>query len=361
MKHEQLDRSICAADALSRRYGARMAHGEAAEPNRTSEIESSRPSVRARALGAEHAADALRVLVVDDDDDARQAMVATIRHVGYSCVTARSGEEALEILRVSHKSIAVIVLDVQLAGMSGYDVLRSLNDAPGHAPILFVSGSLRSDSDVVHGLDLGAVDFVLKPAAPGVLAAKVRGAYRRFLRERELAEALRSAQSEATTDELTRVYNRRAFEARLAEACASASQRREPLSLLIVDVDHFKTINDRYGHLVGDEALVHIAKVLRGAVRETDMVFRYGGEEFACVLPGCETPRALAVWDRIRAELTAAPMVASDGSPVEIRASAGLAVACIQAGYGCRDLVAAADAALYAAKRGGRDRLQIAV
>jgi diguanylate cyclase (GGDEF)-like protein len=314
-----------------------------------------------RAPTREDAAPALRVLVVDDDDDARASMAAAVRAAGCMCTTARSGEEALEILQVARESIAVIVLDVQLAGMSGYDVVRRLNAARGATPILLVSGALKSDADVVRGLDLGAIDFVPKPAPSAVLGAKVRNAFRRFVRERELAAALESARTEATMDELTRVHNRRAFEVRLAEACASASRRRDPVSLLIVDVDYFKAINDRFGHLVGDEALVHVASVLRAAVRDTDVVFRYGGEEFACLLPGCDARSACAAWERIRNALTASPMVASDGSRVEIRASAGLAVACAETGYSRRDLVAAADAALYAAKRGGRDRLQVAV
>jgi two-component system cell cycle response regulator len=299
-----------------------------------------------------------RVLVVDDDRDACSAIAGQLRRAGFSCSTARSGEEALAIVHRLGESLAVLVVDVNLGGsVNGFEIARSLRREHGGARVILISGTAKQDTDIVHGLAIGAEDLVVKPFAPVVLVAKVRAAYERVLRERTLVRALDVARTEATIDPLTGLLNRHAFDVRLAAVLAVAARSSERLALLVLDIDHFKSHNDRFGHPFGDRALTAFAYVLRTAFRETDLIFRYGGEEFACALPKCDAASAVVTWERFRTALEEAPVVAPDGTRHVIRASAGLAVADVDLGYDRHALIAAADAALYAAKQSGRDRL----
>jgi two-component system cell cycle response regulator len=299
-----------------------------------------------------------RVLVVDDDGDTRALIASGLRGAGYSCVTARSGEEALAIVRRSGESLAVLVVDVKLGGrVNGFEVARNLRREHGAARVILISGSAKRDVDVIRGLEVGADDLIVKPFTPALLLAKVRAAFERVVAERTLVRALDVARAEATVDALTGLLNRHAFDVRVPAALAVAARSSEKLALLMIDIDHFKSYNDRFGHLFGDHALAEFARILRSAVRETDLVFRYGGEEFACALPKCDATSAATTWVRFRTALEEAPVTIPDGTRQVLRASGGLAIADADAGYDRRALIAAADGALYAAKQSGRDRL----
>jgi two-component system, cell cycle response regulator len=205
----------------------------------------------------------------------------------------------------------------------------------------------------------GAVHGALLAELGGRPGARVSGGTLQLLGEfaAHAALALRNADLHneikrlATTDGLTGLSNRRVFEATITREVARAARSGEPLSLVMVDVDHFKRINDALGHQVGDEVLRHLGKVLRTSCREMDLAARYGGEEFVLLLPGCDAEMAALIAEQVRVNVVC-------GAPVACTVSAGVAVMPHHA-LSVRDLVASADAALYRAKRGGRDRVVV--
>jgi diguanylate cyclase (GGDEF)-like protein len=170
---------------------------------------------------------------------------------------------------------------------------------------------------------------------------------------------LHFAEEHATTDALTGLMNRRAFEGRLAEAWANTGRHREPLALVLLDLDHFKEVNDAFGHGGGDRVLLYFARALRRAIRVGDQAFRYGGEEFALLLPKCDAQGALRVVSRIHLDLRSRPVSVIEGRATVVRFSAGIASAEASNTFRVEELEARADAALYKAKNGGRDRVEL--
>jgi diguanylate cyclase (GGDEF)-like protein len=193
-----------------------------------------------------------------------------------------------------------------------------------------------------------------------VLVSNVRATCDRADIDRTLRTRLHLAEEHATRDALTGVMNRRGFEGRLAEAMANVTRHHEPLALVMIDLDHFKRINDVYGHVGGDRVLLYFARALRRAVRVGDQAFRYGGEEFALLLPKCEADGALGVVTRVQRDLRDRPISIVDDATEVVRFSAGIATAESKNDYQVQGLVTLADAALYKAKDGGRDRIEVA-
>jgi diguanylate cyclase (GGDEF)-like protein len=212
---------------------------------------------------------------------------------------------------------------------------------------------------VARGIDAGASFYLTKPFTGSVLVATVRAACERSDIERELRIRLQFAEEHATTDGLTGLMNRRAFEGRLAEATANTERYREPLALVMLDLDHFKQVNDTFGHAGGDRVLLYFARALRRAVRAGDQAFRYGGEEFVLLLPKCDAQGALRVVSRIQEDLRSRPISVVEGAPTVVRFSAGIASAETANDLSVAELVARADAALYRAKNEGRDRIEL--
>ncbi|HYV50013.1 MAG TPA: GGDEF domain-containing protein [Myxococcaceae bacterium] len=173
-----------------------------------------------------------------------------------------------------------------------------------------------------------------------------------------LEEVNRRYQELATTDPLTGLRNRRYFQERLREECARADRAEQPLSLLMLDLDHFKGVNDTYGHPVGDDALAHVARLITGSVRSCDVACRVGGEEFAVLCPGAREEEARRVAERVRRALERTPLQVGEGREVVLTGSLGLAVR--EPDGGTEDLVRQADLALYRAKAAGRNRVEVA-
>jgi diguanylate cyclase (GGDEF)-like protein len=302
------------------------------------------------------------VLVVDDDDATRTLVTRWLKKAQLDVVEAASGEAALDAVERS-AAIDAIVLDVMMPGLDGYSTLAKLKETPKGAaiPVLLLTAHANEDGDVVRGVEHGAVDHIAKPFSGPVLAAKVRAACDRGRAERELRAKLANAEQNAAIDPLTRLGNRRFFESRLREEAAFARRHSQPFALVLLDLDHFKSINDTFGHEEGDRVLVHVADAIRAILRADDAAFRYGGEEFVLMLRACDADHAVRAAERLRAALQARPIAL--GEPPESRTitfSAGVASPSADNGFATEDLVARADAALYRAKRGGRDRVEIA-
>jgi diguanylate cyclase (GGDEF)-like protein len=291
------------------------------------------------------------LLLVDDDRLVHEALERELAGRVERVLHAFEPEDGLRIALQERPDI--ILLDVNLPRMDGLKLCRHLKEAPStrDVPILF----LTVDSNVhrlARALEIGATDYIRKPFDPVELRARVAAA----LRLRRMINLLRD---QAWIDPLTGVKNRAAFDDALAAAAAAFERVGQPAGVLLLDLDHFKAVNDRYGHGVGDEILRRVGAAIRSCCRPYDTACRFGGDEFAVVYTqaeGMDARRAVVrVLDAIR-EIS----VMTDEGPVRTRCSAGLA--CTKGSsepFAPGDLVKAADEALYEAKRAGRDRLVV--
>jgi two-component system, cell cycle response regulator len=300
------------------------------------------------------------VLVVDDDEAARYLVVRALARKKISCIEAVNGESALERVLANPTAIEAIILDVMMPDMTGFDVMRALKKNPmaSSIPVILVTASATEEEDIVRGVEYGAIDYLTKPYSPAVLVAKLRAACERARAERRLRYELRFAELHAMIDPLTGLFNRRHFDTRIHEATAYAKRHLEPFSIVMLDLDHFKLVNDTYGHEEGDRVLVDFAAAVRAVLRGDDVAFRYGGEEFVLLLRGCDSNRALDVASRLKKQLGRRPHHFADGSSRPVPFSAGVAAALEIEGFSGEELVSRADAALYRAKNAGRDRAE---
>lgn len=293
-----------------------------------------------------------RILIVDDDPT-NIKLLAEVFADCHDVVFATDGARALELAATAQPD--VVLLDVMMPGMDGYAVCERLkaDRLTAEIPVIFITG--RSDiAAETRGFALGAVDYVTKPINPPIVRMRTDN-------QIELKRARDQLRRLATTDGLTGLANRRRFDEVLEVEHARLSRTGGPLSLVMVDVDHFKAYNDSYGHLAGDECLRRIALVLQGSMkRAADIAARFGGEEFVCLMPDTDLAGATTVGETIRrgiAEL-AIPHCSSDVAD-HVTASLGLVTTAADGRprHGPAAVLAAADAELYAAKSTGRNRL----
>ena len=295
------------------------------------------------------------VIVADDDRVTREYVAGLLRGQGMRVTTVADGTSAIAEARKS--SPTLMLLDVVMEGVSGLEVCRALK-ATDHdfLPVILLTG--RSDIDSrVEGLRSGADDYITKPFDERELLARVAN----MVRIKQMHEQVRMARARleelAVKDELTKLYNYRYLQTRLNEEFKRAERYHEPLSCAMVDIDHFKSFNDRFGHDVGDIVLRTVAERLMEAVREVDVVARYGGEEFLLMLPSTHLAGALTVADRVWRAIESRPFQWGDGLEEPLHISLGVALYPSR-GVSSRDaLLKAADTALYQAKADGRGRI----
>jgi diguanylate cyclase (GGDEF)-like protein len=301
------------------------------------------------------------ILLVDDDPGAIQLMSRILAGVG-KLRFATNGSDALRLARESAPDL--ILLDAEMPGMSGFDLLKRLKaeSSLAEVPVIFITSHNEAGFEV-SALDMGAADFIAKPLRSSRVLARVRSQ----LRVKHMADELRRT---ATTDALTGVANRRQFDVLLEREWLRARRCDDPMSLLMIDVDHFKLYNDLYGHPKGDICLRHVAQILMTACkRPADVVARYGGEEFMILLP--QTPRqgAQHVAQRVL-DAVAAFGILHDDSQTTHYVGVSVGIACFDDASACRacdsyallsasDLVRVADKALYSAKHAGRGQAKL--
>jgi two-component system, cell cycle response regulator len=292
-----------------------------------------------------------RILVVDDSALVRAMVGALLRKVGYIVREAEDGAKAIAIL--AQEAFDVVITDLRMPEKDGFEVLEAVRRRSLQTEVIILTGTHAKDVGcVVRALRLGAHDFLTKPPAGPheVILTVDRAMEKKRLKEANL-RLLREMEGLSRTDSLTGVWNRRAFEETLRRELLRSSRHQLPLSVVLIDIDHFKRVNDTYGHRVGDEVLkwfgLHASRVLR----EGDTIHRYGGEEFAVVLPHTGPSGAMTMAKRLLSSLASTPFQDS----LTVTASAGVA-----SGIGEEledlDLIALADVALYRAKHEGRNR-----
>jgi len=290
------------------------------------------------------------ILVVDDSPDNLQVLAAVLKQ-DFKVKVAINGERALA-LATAPEPPDLILLDVMMPGMDGYEVCTRLKQNPATAriPVLFVS-SRDDEEDEAHGLSLGAIDYIVKPIRPSIVQARVRN-HIELKRSRDLLERL------TLQDHLTGIGNRRRFDDALDLEWQRAARAQAPLSLIAIDIDHFKAYNDHYGHPGGDQCLVQVARTLAAsAARPGDLVARCGGEEFACLLPATDSAGALRLAGQMCSAIADLGLEhAQSPTHCHVTISLGVGTLTPQAHEPAQSLVDMADAALYAAKSTGRNR-----
>ena len=297
-----------------------------------------------------------RILVVDDNRDNIEIIATRLRYRGYEMIEASDGFEALDKVRTTAPDL--ILLDVMLPDIDGYEISRRIkNDAElPFIPIILVTAR-DSTQDKVMGLDAGADDYLTKPINFPELEARVRSMLRIKRLQDELEEKNRELERLSISDGLTGLFNHRHIHGLLQEEFERAERSGDPVSVAMLDLDRFKSINDTYGHQAGDRVLVQLADILRVTAREIDRLGRYGGEEFMALLPETGIDEAAVFVERVREAVAGHPFDIGREEPIGMTISAGVSTFPWQGIDTPETLVRLADEALYAAKAGGRDRI----
>lgn len=295
-----------------------------------------------------------RILLIDDDrlqQRLMQGLVQNFRGGAFELDGAESYAEGLKKL-LSGK-YAVCLLDYRLDAQDGLALLREARIAGSETPVIILTADDSEEVDIA-AMEAGAVDYLVKATLnPRLLERSIRYALK-------LGETLSQLRQLAQRDELTKLLNRREFSRILNEEWDRSVRFKRPFALVMVDIDHFKKINDTHGHQVGDEVLRHVASLLAGQVRNVDRVARYGGEEFALIMIETDGKSAAEHIKRLGVLLAETPcVVESKNLTVDVTLSAGVATS-IGDATSALDLVEVADKALYAAKKGGRNRIVMA-
>jgi diguanylate cyclase (GGDEF)-like protein len=309
----------------------------------------------------------MKVLIVDDSPTIRTALRGLVEKMGHSVIEVEDGSEALQSYRRDRPDL--VLIDVMMPVMDGYEAARQMREIrPDEwVPIIFLS-SKEADQDLDRAIEAGGDDYLVKPVSFVVLNAKIRALQRiestrvKLLEtSRELAAANRELENLSRQDSLTGIANRRYFDSYLLSEIRRASRDREPLSLILADVDNFKAFNDCYGHQAGDDCLRHVATALKSVgKRPADLAARYGGEEFAMVLPGTTVEGAVDVAKSlVRAIEGMSIPHARSGVSNTVSLSQGIASMIPVHETKPESIIELADQALYQAKQQGRNRYVI--
>lgn len=304
----------------------------------------------------------MRVLIAEDDAPSRLLLQSLLTEWGYKVTAACDGEEAWRILN-EYQHPSLVILDWMMPGLEGIEIVRRLRVKEEGIPhYIIIMTSSGNENAVAQALDSGADDFIGKPFNLNELRARIAVGRRINCLNLALADKLRKLETAAETisrlartDELTGLHNRRSFKEILASALRTSRRHCHPLSLVMIDLDHFKIVNDTFGHSVGDLVLKEFAALIQEKVRGEDVAVRWGGEEFIILLSHTDREAAAALSERIRSCFEQNP---NSAAPLVLTASFG--VAQFQNSDQDDDLIRRADNALYRAKDEGRNRVVIA-
>jgi len=300
----------------------------------------------------------LAVLVADDSPVARRLVAQTLPAEDYTILFARSGKEALELFIRDRP--AMVITDWMMPDLTGIELCERIRaESKNSYTYIILVTTLSEKAQMLKALEAGADDFLAKPFNPDELLARVAAGRRIMLLHRQIEAKSRLLEQLALTDELTGLPNRRAIDSWAARQLSGAMRHGFPFSVIIADLDYFKSVNDEHGHEAGDEVLKRFAEILDASVRKCDMCGRIGGEEFLLLITHADRAGVELAVERIRKKMEA-HRFRFGGHEFHVTASFGMA----SLGPGQREdfgrLVALADAALYSAKRRGRNRVEFA-
>lgn len=298
-----------------------------------------------------------KILVVDDIADNIQLLRFCLEDDGYSVAEALSGEACLDYCQSN--DVDLILLDMMMPGLSGLETLAQLKADPHTVdiPVIMVSANDTEDL-IVDALDIGAHDYVSKPVVYPILAARARSAMRLKQAKQALSEANYELQQLASTDTLTSLYNRRYFLQLSSVELAKAQRMNRALSIIMIDADNFKAINDNHGHLAGDNALIVLANSCTHTCRASDIIGRLGGEEFFICCPDTELEGAIEMAERIRLLISQTKVsykTETGDRNKELSFTVSMGVSQYRQGDTLATLMAKADKQLYRAKDSGRN------
>lgn len=303
----------------------------------------------------------LSILIVDDNPDNLLLLESLLEEFDVNIISAESGQQALQY--ANEQEFALIILDVMMPKMDGYETARGLKNLKStkHIPIIFLTALAQSQKELEKGYEVGAVDFLLKPVEPIVLESKISIFLNMAKRQEQLAETThliqkqnRKLEQKAIRDSLTGLYNHEYLKEKLSDEVIRADRYHSNLSFLLMDLDHFKDVNDTCGHPFGDYVLHEFSRRVTSIIRHSDVLARYGGEEFALIMPHTDAQAAVAVANKIRSKICTTGFM-SGGHHRTVTVSIGV---CSFVGeeMGRPDVfIELADKALYQAKGKGRN------
>ncbi len=298
----------------------------------------------------------MRVLIADDSVFYRKSLERLLKQWDYEVLLAGDGAEAWDILS-QDGAPSLAIVDYMMPGMTGPEVCKAIRARKKGAYIYVILLSAKGEHEaLLEGFEGGADDYLRKPFHELELRARLRVGERIIRAQRELLEMRERLQFQATHDAMTSLWNNAAIADILSREIKRAKRQGGTLSICLIDLDHFKLVNDTFGHSVGDEVLRTVASRMLHAIREYDSLGRYGGEEFLAVLPGCRASDALTTAERMRSAMCSQPLLTAP-APITVTGSFGICE--WKPDLGVPELLSRADEALYAAKRAGRNRLQL--
>ena len=301
-------------------------------------------------------------LLVVSDDAQRKLVSHQIGLLAMQADHAETAARAMSVAAEKASTLDCILVDITLPGLDAWALLKDLRQDAETAgiPVMAILGRPPSESDLLRLIESGVVDHLVKPLSSMLTCAKIRAVAERSRSQRELKNKLKFALEFSAHDALTGLYNRRYFERRLREESAHAKRHKRPYSLIVVDLDHFKLVNDTYGHEDGDRVLCHVAEQLGASLREDDIACRVGGEEFVVLLRATPGTAARVVANRLRAAVagTAITLGPRDENR-HVTLSGGVSSADERNNFDTDNIYDRADKALYRAKRSGRNRIEM--
>jgi diguanylate cyclase (GGDEF)-like protein len=301
----------------------------------------------------------MRILVAEDDAISRTLLERTLQRAGYEVISVENGAKAIAEL-VKQDAPRLALLDWVMPEMDGVEVCREIRRRKEQAyTYLILLSSRESKGDIVVGLESGADDYLTKPFDVDELKARLRSGHRILELEDHLVEARESMRFQATHDLLTSLWNRGVILELMSHEIMRSRREHSCTALMMCDIDHFKSVNDQYGHAVGDEVLREVARRLHNSVRSYDMVGRYGGEEFLVALNKCNPGSAVSRAENLRMKIGGRPIQTAN-KPMTVTISVGVALSTEFTECTVEELMHQADMALYAAKAAGRNCVRVA-
>lgn len=298
----------------------------------------------------------VNLLVAEDSLIIRKKLITHLSGKGYTFFEAEDGAQALEIYK--QEDIPLVLTDWMMPNMNGLELIRNIREeSDGEYAYIILLTAKDGKKEIVEGISCGADDYIVKPFNSDELAVRIRAGQRIAQLKRDLLNTHRKLELLATTDPLTGLLNRRAMMEQLEGELSRARRDQTAFCVTMLDIDHFKGVNDTYGHASGDLVLKEVSRRLSDSIRKYDIVGRIGGEEFLVVLPKAPPDVAAKLAERFRDALESNPMVLEDGTELKVTGSFGISCCGPDTFNNVDDMVNFADHALYQAKETGRNKV----